>query len=57
MSGEKIAPNINVTHVTAEEYKQMYKAIKNLHNKSSFEELGLDPCNIENELDKVIPRS
>lgn len=59
MSSEKslITPNIKAAHVTAEEYTQMYEAIRGLHNNTSFQELGLEPCNIENELNKVIPRS
>lgn len=37
----------NLTQVRAEEYQQIYDSLK------GFQELGLESCNIENELNKV----
>lgn len=42
-----IPQHINLTQVTAEEYQQIYDSLK------GFQELGLESCNIENELNKV----
>lgn len=47
-----IPQHINLTQVTAEEYQQLYEAIKGFHG-NGFRELGLESCNIENELNKV----
>lgn len=47
-----IPQHINLTQVTAEEYQQLYEAIKGFYG-SRFQELGLESCNIKNELDKV----
>lgn len=47
-----IPQHINLTQVSAEEYRQLYEAIEGFHG-TGIKDLGLEPCNIENELDKV----
>lgn len=47
-----IPQHINLTQVSAEEYQQLYEAIKGFHG-TGIQDLGLEPCNIENELNKV----
>ncbi|TWW76060.1 sodium-dependent neutral amino acid transporter B(0)AT2 [Takifugu flavidus] len=48
-----IPQHMNLTQVTAEEYQQLYEAIEGFHG-SGFQELGLESCNIEKELNKVV---
>lgn len=47
-----IPQHINLTQVTAEQYQQLYQAIKGFHG-SAFQDLGLESCNIEKELNEV----
>lgn len=47
-----IPQHINFTQVTAEDYQHMYESIKGFVG-SGFKDLGLEACNVENELDKV----
>uniref|UniRef100_H3D885 Transporter n=1 Tax=Tetraodon nigroviridis TaxID=99883 RepID=H3D885_TETNG len=48
-----IPPHINFTNVTPEDYWQMYGSIKSFHG-SSLEDLGLEACDIQEELNKVV---
>lgn len=47
-----IPQHINLTQVSAEDYQEMYESIQGFQG-NRFEELGLEACNIQNELDKV----
>lgn len=47
-----IPQHINFTQVSPEDYQLMFERIKGFHG-SRFNELGLEICNIENELNKV----
>lgn len=52
INGSMIPPHINVSQVSPEDYQLMFESIKTLKG-STFNELGLEPCNIETELNKV----
>lgn len=52
INGSMIPPHINFSQVSPEDYQLMFDSIKTLKG-STFNELGLEPCNIESELDKV----
>lgn len=47
-----IPQHINFTQVTPEDYQHMYESIKAFEG-SGFKDLGLEACNVENELNKV----
>lgn len=52
LSHELIPPQVNFSHLTAQDYNEMYNVIKAV-KIDHFQELGLDPCLLEDELDKV----
>lgn len=52
INASTIPPHINLTHVTPEDYQQMFESIRSFQGNRS-EDLGLDACNVQNELDKV----
>lgn len=52
LSKELIPPHINFSHLSAEDYAEMYGVIKTL-KEDSFGQLGLDACVLEDELNKV----
>lgn len=52
LSKELIPPHINFSHLTTEDYAEMYGVIKAV-KEDGFSQLGLDPCVLEDELNKV----
>lgn len=52
LSHALIPPQVNFSHLTAKDYTEMYAVIKTV-KKDQFEKLGLDPCLLEDELNKV----
>ncbi|KAG8132244.1 hypothetical protein E2320_010109 [Naja naja] len=48
-----IPPQVNFSHLTAKDYTEMYAVIKTV-KKDQFEKLGLDPCLLEDELNKSV---
>ncbi|XP_020665669.1 sodium-dependent neutral amino acid transporter SLC6A17 [Pogona vitticeps] len=53
LSHELIPPYVNFSHLTAKDYSEMYAVIKTI-KKEHFDRLGLDPCLLEDELDKSV---
>ncbi|XP_066480907.1 sodium-dependent neutral amino acid transporter SLC6A17 isoform X2 [Tiliqua scincoides] len=51
LSHELIPPQVNFSHLTAKDYNEMYNVIKAV-KIDHFQELGLDPCLLEDELNK-----
>lgn len=52
LSRALIPPHVNFSHLTTKDYAEMYKVIKTV-KEDHFSALGLDPCLLEDELDKV----
>lgn len=52
LSRELIPPHINFSHLSSEDYAEMYGVIKAV-KEDSFAQLGLDACMLEDELNKV----
>lgn len=52
LSKELVPPHINFSHLSAQDYSEMYGVIKTV-KEDSFGQLGLDPCILEDELNKV----
>lgn len=55
LSRDLIPPHVNFSHLTAKDYTDMYRVIKAV-KEDRFSALGLDPCLLEDELDKVWDR-
>ena len=55
LSRELIPPHINFSHLSAQDYTEMYSIIKTV-KEDSFGQLGLDACVLEDELNKVSGR-
>lgn len=55
LSKELIPPHINFSHLSAQDYSEMYGVIKTV-KEDNFGQLGLDPCILEDELNKVNPK-
>ncbi|KAH0618727.1 hypothetical protein JD844_018172 [Phrynosoma platyrhinos] len=53
LSHALIPPQVNFSHLTAKDYTEMYGVIKTV-KKDQFQKLGLDPCILEDELDKSV---
>ncbi|KAK6308558.1 sodium-dependent neutral amino acid transporter SLC6A17 [Coregonus clupeaformis] len=53
LSPELIPPHINFSHLSAVDYQEMYGVIKTVR-EDSFDQLGLDPCVLEDELNKSV---
>ncbi|PWA30882.1 hypothetical protein CCH79_00010702 [Gambusia affinis] len=53
LSKELIPPHINFSHLTAQDYSEMYGVIKTV-KEDIFGQLGLDPCLLEDELNKAV---
>ncbi|XP_018602584.1 sodium-dependent neutral amino acid transporter B(0)AT2 [Scleropages formosus] len=53
ISQDLIPLHINFSHVTPEDYQRMTDIIQGV-KEESFSQLGLDSCNIEEELDKAV---
>ncbi|XP_065736089.1 sodium-dependent neutral amino acid transporter SLC6A17 isoform X2 [Phocoena phocoena] len=51
LSRALIPPHVNFSHLTTKDYAEMYKVIKTV-KEDHFSALGLDPCLLEDELDK-----
>lgn len=52
LSRELIPPHINFSHLTVQDYSEMYGVIQTV-KEDSFGQMGLDPCVLEDELNKV----
>ncbi|MBN3303113.1 S6A17 protein, partial [Amia calva] len=48
-----IPPHVNFSHLTTSDYAEMYGVIKTVR-EDNFAELGLDACQLEDELNKVM---
>lgn len=55
LSKELIPPHINFSHLSAQDYADMYGIIKAV-KEDAFDQLGLDACVLEDELNKVRKR-
>ncbi|XP_064876125.1 sodium-dependent neutral amino acid transporter SLC6A17-like [Oncorhynchus nerka] len=53
LSLELIPPHVNFSHLSAVDYQEMYGVIKTVR-EDSFDQLGLDPCILEDELNKSV---
>uniref|UniRef100_A0A9L0ID18 Transporter n=1 Tax=Equus asinus TaxID=9793 RepID=A0A9L0ID18_EQUAS len=53
LSRALIPPHVNFSHLTTKDYSEMYKVIKTV-KEDHFSALGLDPCLLEDELDKSV---
>uniref|UniRef100_A0ABI7YD20 Transporter n=1 Tax=Felis catus TaxID=9685 RepID=A0ABI7YD20_FELCA len=53
LSRDLIPPHVNFSHLTAKDYTEMYKVIMAV-KEDHFSALGLDPCLLEDELDKSV---
>ncbi|XP_036375854.1 sodium-dependent neutral amino acid transporter B(0)AT2-like [Megalops cyprinoides] len=53
ISRDLIPQHINFSHVTPEDYQQMTDIIRRV-KEDDYPRLGLDPCNIEDELNKAV---
>lgn len=52
LSHDLIPPHVNFTHLSTPDYAEMYGVIKTV-KEGDFAQLGLDPCLLEDELNKV----
>lgn len=52
LSHDLIPPHVNFSHLTTSDYAEMYGIIKTV-KEGGFAQLGLDPCVLEDELNKV----
>lgn len=52
LSRDLIPPHVNFSHLTTQDYTEMYKVIMTV-KEDHFSALGLDPCLLEDELNKV----
>lgn len=52
LSHDLIPPHVNFSHLTTSDYAEMYGVIKTV-KEDSFPQLGLEPCVLEDELNKV----
>ncbi|KAK2851316.1 hypothetical protein Q5P01_007592 [Channa striata] len=53
LSKELIPPHINFSHLSAQDYAEMYGVIKTV-KEDTFGQLGLDACLLEDELNKAV---
>ncbi|CAK6439217.1 unnamed protein product [Pipistrellus nathusii] len=53
LSQDLIPPHVNFSHLTTQDYAEMYKVIMTV-KEDRFSALGLDPCQLEDELDKSV---
>ncbi|XP_005989285.1 sodium-dependent neutral amino acid transporter SLC6A17 [Latimeria chalumnae] len=53
LSHDLIPPHVNFSHLTSADYTEMYNVIKTV-KEDHFEELGLEPCQLEDELNKSV---
>lgn len=52
LSHDLIPPHVNFSHLTTSDYAEMYGVIKTV-KEGAFAQLGLDPCVLEDELNKA----
>ncbi|KAJ8360663.1 hypothetical protein SKAU_G00171880 [Synaphobranchus kaupii] len=53
LSHDLIPPHVNFSHLTTADYAKMYGVIK-MVREDSFAKLGLEPCVLEDELNKAV---
>ncbi|XP_030639892.1 sodium-dependent neutral amino acid transporter SLC6A17 [Chanos chanos] len=53
LSYDLIPPHVNFSHITSSDYAEMYEVIK-IVKEDSFAQLGLEPCLLEDELNKSV---
>lgn len=53
LSHDLIPPHVNFSHLTSEDYAEMYGVIKTVRG-DTFGQLGLDQCLLEDELNKAV---
>ncbi|KAG9353072.1 hypothetical protein JZ751_017648 [Albula glossodonta] len=53
LSHDLIPPHVNFSHLTTSDYAEMYGVIKTVR-EGSFAKLGLEPCLLEDELNKAV---
>ncbi|XP_029429354.1 sodium-dependent neutral amino acid transporter SLC6A17 isoform X2 [Rhinatrema bivittatum] len=53
LSHDLIPPHVNFSHLTATDYREMYNVIRTV-KEDHFQELGLDACLLEDELNKAV---
>ncbi|XP_013875424.1 sodium-dependent neutral amino acid transporter SLC6A17 [Austrofundulus limnaeus] len=53
LSRELIPPHINFSHLSSQDYTEMYGVIKTV-KEDNFAQLGLDACILEDELNKAV---
>nr|XP_014433714.1 sodium-dependent neutral amino acid transporter SLC6A17 [Pelodiscus sinensis] len=53
LSHDLIPPHVNFSHLTAKDYSEMYHVIQTV-KEGHFQELDLDPCLLEDELNKSV---
>ncbi|TNM88906.1 hypothetical protein fugu_005160 [Takifugu bimaculatus] len=53
LSPDLIPPHVNFSHLTTSDYAEMYGVIKTV-KEGGFAQLGLDPCLLEDELNKAV---
>lgn len=52
LSWDLIPPHVNFSHLTTSDYAEMYGVIKTV-KEGDFDRMGLEPCVLEDELNKV----
>ncbi|KAE8298586.1 Sodium-dependent neutral amino acid transporter SLC6A17 [Larimichthys crocea] len=53
LSHDLIPPHVNFSHLSTSDYAEMYGVIKTV-KEGSFAQLGLEPCLLEDELNKAV---
>uniref|UniRef100_A0A3Q2DPJ1 Transporter n=1 Tax=Cyprinodon variegatus TaxID=28743 RepID=A0A3Q2DPJ1_CYPVA len=53
LSHDLIPPHVNFSHLTPSDYAEVYSVIKTV-KEDSFGQLGLEPCVLEDELNKAV---
>ncbi|XP_005469626.1 sodium-dependent neutral amino acid transporter SLC6A17 isoform X2 [Oreochromis niloticus] len=53
LSHDLIPPHVNFSHLSTSDYAEMYRVIKTV-KEDSFPQLGLEPCVLEDELNKAV---
>lgn len=56
LSHDLIPPHVNFSHLTTSDYAEVYGVIKTV-KEGAFARLGLEPCILEDELNKVSVRT
>uniref|UniRef100_A0A3P8YK72 Transporter n=1 Tax=Esox lucius TaxID=8010 RepID=A0A3P8YK72_ESOLU len=53
LSHELVPPHVNFSHLSAVDYQEIYGVVKTVR-EDTFDQLGLDPCILEDELNKAV---